>query len=139
MPVDLYTHFVDTSGDTIFSSFQFQTAFISDFNIKVLYTIHIIEYHYSHVNILFIYISIQYNTILLCGQYSMVYNFTNPNVFFFVFLFLQDMLLRAVRSSKIHQTGVQPTIKPHKWSYASAFLYSLTLITTIGKFIYTYV
>lgn len=51
--------------------------------------------------------------------------------FFFCF---QDMLLRAVRTSKIQQTGVQPTIKPHKWSYASAFLYSLTLITTIGKY-----
>ncbi|XP_037030008.1 TWiK family of potassium channels protein 7 [Bradysia coprophila] len=44
----------------------------------------------------------------------------------------QDSLLRAVKTSKIQQTGVQPTIKPHKWSYASAFLYSLTLITTIG-------
>lgn len=45
----------------------------------------------------------------------------------------QDKLLRAVRSSKIHQTGVQPAVASHKWSYASAFLYSLTLITTIGK------
>ncbi|KAJ6635735.1 TWiK family of potassium channels protein 18, partial [Pseudolycoriella hygida] len=44
----------------------------------------------------------------------------------------QDMLLSAVKSSKIQQTGVQPTVNPHKWTYASAFLYSLTLITTIG-------
>lgn len=46
---------------------------------------------------------------------------------------LQDKLLRAVRTSKIQQTGVPPTVATHKWSYASAFLYSLTLITTIGE------
>ncbi|XP_037915874.1 TWiK family of potassium channels protein 7 [Hermetia illucens] len=44
----------------------------------------------------------------------------------------QDTLLRAVRASKIQQPGAQPIISSHKWSYASAFLYSLTLITTIG-------
>ncbi|XP_055374897.1 TWiK family of potassium channels protein 7-like [Condylostylus longicornis] len=44
----------------------------------------------------------------------------------------QDNLLRAVRASKIQEPGVQPSIPSHKWSYASAFLYSLTLITTIG-------
>lgn len=43
----------------------------------------------------------------------------------------QDTLLRVVKSSKVN-TGLQPSTKPHKWSYASAFLYSLTLITTIG-------
>lgn len=56
-------------------------------------------------------------------------------VFGFLFFSLQDMLLRAVRATKIQQTGAQPSIKPHKWSYASAFLYSITLITTIGKYI----
>lgn len=49
--------------------------------------------------------------------------------------FLQDTLLRAVRSTKIQNTaGVQTPIRAHKWSYASAFLYSITLITTIGEF-----
>lgn len=48
-------------------------------------------------------------------------------------LLFQDTLLRAVRASKIQHTGIQPSVKPHKWSYASAFLYSITLITTIGK------
>lgn len=50
----------------------------------------------------------------------------------FAFVPKQDKLLRAVRTSKIQQSGVQPTTTSHKWSYASAFLYSLTLITTIG-------
>lgn len=62
--------------------------------------------------------------------------FFKKKTFFFVF---QDSLLRAVKTSKIQQTGVQPTIKPHKWSYASAFLYSLTLITTIGEYISFYI
>ncbi|KAM7348422.1 potassium channel, subfamily K, member 16-like [Cochliomyia hominivorax] len=44
----------------------------------------------------------------------------------------QDTLLRSVRQSKIHQPGVQMNPPTHKWTYASAFLYSLTLITTIG-------
>lgn len=45
----------------------------------------------------------------------------------------QDSLLRAVRQSKMQQPGVQLLLPTgHKWSYASAFLYSLTLITTIG-------
>ncbi|XP_059222830.1 TWiK family of potassium channels protein 18 [Stomoxys calcitrans] len=45
----------------------------------------------------------------------------------------QDTLLRTVRSqSKVHQTGVPMNPPSHKWTYASAFLYSLTLITTIG-------
>ncbi|XP_055856613.1 potassium channel subfamily K member 18-like isoform X1 [Episyrphus balteatus] len=45
----------------------------------------------------------------------------------------QDTLLRAVRQSKVQQPGVQLMLPTgHKWSYASAFLYSLTLITTIG-------
>ncbi|XP_058978524.1 TWiK family of potassium channels protein 7 [Musca domestica] len=44
----------------------------------------------------------------------------------------QDTLLRSVRQSKIHQTGVPMNPPSHKWTYASAFLYSLTLITTIG-------
>lgn len=47
----------------------------------------------------------------------------------------QDTILRAVRASKAQQvTNVQSNAKPYKWTYASAFLYSLTLITTIGKF-----
>ncbi|KAH8272123.1 hypothetical protein KR044_004812, partial [Drosophila immigrans] len=46
----------------------------------------------------------------------------------------QDTLLRAVRQSKVYQPGgVQMNAPTHKWSYASAFLYSLTLITTIGE------
>lgn len=50
------------------------------------------------------------------------------------FLPLQDTLLRAVKlNSNLQQTGTPPTPKTHKWSYASAFLYSLTLITTIGE------
>ncbi|KXJ76972.1 potassium channel subfamily K member 10-like [Aedes albopictus] len=45
----------------------------------------------------------------------------------------QDTILRAVRASKAQQvTNVQSNAKPYKWTYASAFLYSLTLITTIG-------
>ncbi|XP_075157341.1 potassium channel, subfamily K, member 16 [Haematobia irritans] len=44
----------------------------------------------------------------------------------------QDTLLRTVRQSKVHQTGVPMNPPSHKWTYASAFLYSLTLITTIG-------
>ncbi|XP_065092139.1 TWiK family of potassium channels protein 18-like [Ochlerotatus camptorhynchus] len=45
----------------------------------------------------------------------------------------QDTILRAVRASKSQQvTNVQSNAKPYKWTYASAFLYSLTLITTIG-------
>lgn len=48
--------------------------------------------------------------------------------------FIQDTLLRSIRATKIQQSGgIQPPLKPHKWSYASAFLYSITLITTIGK------
>lgn len=47
---------------------------------------------------------------------------------------LQDTLLREVKSNPhLQQTGTPPTPKTHKWSYASAFLYSLTLITTIGE------
>ncbi|EDV92428.1 GH24916 [Drosophila grimshawi] len=46
----------------------------------------------------------------------------------------QDTLLRAVRQSKVYQPGgVQMNAPTHKWTYASAFLYSLTLITTIGE------
>lgn len=49
-------------------------------------------------------------------------------------LSLQDTLLRAVRQSKVYQPGgVQMNAPTHKWTYASAFLYSLTLITTIGE------
>uniref|UniRef100_A0A0K8WJF3 TWiK family of potassium channels protein 18 n=2 Tax=Bactrocera latifrons TaxID=174628 RepID=A0A0K8WJF3_BACLA len=44
----------------------------------------------------------------------------------------QETLLRAVRQSKIYQPGEQMNPPTHKWTYASAFLYSLTLITTIG-------
>ncbi|XP_055600081.1 TWiK family of potassium channels protein 7 [Uranotaenia lowii] len=45
----------------------------------------------------------------------------------------QDTILRAVRASRSQQvTNVQNQSKPYKWTYASAFLYSLTLITTIG-------
>lgn len=50
----------------------------------------------------------------------------------------QDTLLRSVRQSKIHQTGVPMNSPTHKWTYASAFLYSLTLITTIGKSTFIY-
>nr|ABC86281.1 RE09672p [Drosophila melanogaster] len=45
----------------------------------------------------------------------------------------QDTLLRAVRQSKVYPPGgIQLNAPTHKWTYASAFLYSLTLITTIG-------
>ncbi|ALC49219.1 CG42340 [Drosophila busckii] len=45
----------------------------------------------------------------------------------------QDTLLRAVRQSKVYQPGgVQMNAPAHKWTYSSAFLYSMTLITTIG-------
>lgn len=55
--------------------------------------------------------------------------------FSFCFCFFsQDTLLRAVRQSKVYQPGgVQMNAPTHKWTYASAFLYSLTLITTIGE------
>lgn len=47
---------------------------------------------------------------------------------------LQDTILSAVRASRSQQIStIQSPIKPYKWTYASAFLYSLTLITTIGK------
>ncbi|KAH8265952.1 hypothetical protein KR026_005274, partial [Drosophila bipectinata] len=46
----------------------------------------------------------------------------------------QDTLLRAVRQSKVYPPGgIQMNAPTHKWTYASAFLYSLTLITTIGE------
>ncbi|KAH8306602.1 hypothetical protein KR018_009561 [Drosophila ironensis] len=46
----------------------------------------------------------------------------------------QDTLLRAVRQSKVYPAGgIQMNAPTHKWTYASAFLYSLTLITTIGE------
>ncbi|KAH8355438.1 hypothetical protein KR084_006451 [Drosophila pseudotakahashii] len=46
----------------------------------------------------------------------------------------QDTLLRAVRQSKVYPPGgIQLNAPTHKWTYASAFLYSLTLITTIGE------
>lgn len=51
----------------------------------------------------------------------------------------QDMLLRSVRATKVQQTGYQPLTKTHRWSYASAFLYSITLITTIGKHIISFI
>ncbi|SPP78794.1 TWiK family of potassium channels protein 7 [Drosophila guanche] len=45
----------------------------------------------------------------------------------------QDTLLRAVRQSKVYPPGgIQLNAPTHKWTYASAFLYSMTLITTIG-------
>ncbi|XP_053952121.1 TWiK family of potassium channels protein 7 [Anastrepha ludens] len=44
----------------------------------------------------------------------------------------QETLLRAVRQSKLYQPGEPMNPPTHKWTYASAFLYSLTLITTIG-------
>ncbi|XP_050091926.1 TWiK family of potassium channels protein 18 isoform X1 [Anopheles aquasalis] len=48
-------------------------------------------------------------------------------------LHFQDTILRAVRASRTQQvTNVQQNTRPYKWTYASAFLYSLTLITTIG-------
>lgn len=53
-----------------------------------------------------------------------------------IFLFSQNTIITAMRASKPQQTGVQSTVKPHKWTYASAFLYSLTLITTIGKCVF---
>lgn len=53
-----------------------------------------------------------------------------------IFLFSQNTIITAMRTSKPQQTGVQSTVKPHKWTYASAFLYSLTLITTIGKCVF---
>ncbi|GAB0100453.1 hypothetical protein DMENIID0001_164930 [Sergentomyia squamirostris] len=47
----------------------------------------------------------------------------------------QDTLLRAVQSSKLQQPGLQPVIKAYRWDYASGFLYSLALITTVESFI----
>lgn len=55
-----------------------------------------------------------------------------------IFLFSQNTIITAMRTSKPQQTGVQSTAKPHKWTYASAFLYSLTLITTIGKCVFIF-
>lgn len=55
-----------------------------------------------------------------------------------IFLFSQNTIITAMRASKPQQTGVQSTVKPHKWTYASAFLYSLTLITTIGKCVFKF-
>lgn len=55
-----------------------------------------------------------------------------------IFQFSQNTIITAMRASKPQQTGVQSTVKPHKWTYASAFLYSLTLITTIGKCVFIF-
>ncbi|XP_052860247.1 potassium channel subfamily K member 10-like [Anopheles cruzii] len=48
-------------------------------------------------------------------------------------LHFQDTILRAVRASRTQKIpNMQQNARPYKWTYASAFLYSLTLITTIG-------
>lgn len=57
-----------------------------------------------------------------------------PNYGELLFINRQDTLLRSVRQSKLYQPGIQANTPTHKWTYASAFLYSLTLITTIGKY-----
>lgn len=44
----------------------------------------------------------------------------------------QETLLNAVKQSQLQQPSTTPLTQPNKWTYASAFLYSLTLITTIG-------
>jgi hypothetical protein len=52
-------------------------------------------------------------------------------------LFLpQETILQALKLSRAQQAQSmkQPPPPPYKWTYASAFLYSLTLITTIGEF-----
>lgn len=46
----------------------------------------------------------------------------------------QDSLLRAIRSPKAYNSDAQQKISAHKWSYSSAFLYSISLITTIGTY-----
>lgn len=49
---------------------------------------------------------------------------------------LQETILVALKSNARAQqiTTVKQTAIPYKWTYASAFLYSLTLITTIGEY-----
>lgn len=49
--------------------------------------------------------------------------------------FFQETILVALKSNARAQqiTTVKQTAIPYKWTYASAFLYSLTLITTIGE------
>lgn len=67
-------------------------------------------------------------------DYTHVFICLTLSLSFFSSLPLQDTLLRAVRQSKVYQPGgVQMNAPTHKWTYASAFLYSLTLITTIGE------
>lgn len=46
----------------------------------------------------------------------------------------QEKILHALKASRAQQiSNVKEHNTQHKWTYASAFLYSLTLITTIGK------
>lgn len=51
----------------------------------------------------------------------------------------QETILQALKLSRAQQTQtVKQPPTPYKWTYASAFLYSLTLITTIGKNAFVY-
>jgi hypothetical protein len=50
---------------------------------------------------------------------------------------LQETIIQALKLSRVQQTQtVKQPPTPYKWTYASAFLYSLTLITTIGTYVY---
>lgn len=51
----------------------------------------------------------------------------------------QEALFRALRGHTVNGDGGKAlyyTAQAHKWSFSSSFLYSLTLITTIGELMY---
>jgi hypothetical protein len=57
----------------------------------------------------------------------------NFNEFLCYFFYSQENILHALKIARAQQVQNVKQPAQHKWSYASAFLYSLTLITTIGK------
>lgn len=46
--------------------------------------------------------------------------------------------MNSIQVTSSEQRDEQTTTRPHKWTYASASLYSLTLITTIGMLNYIF-
>lgn len=42
--------------------------------------------------------------------------------------------MNSIQVTSSEQRDEHTTTRPHKWTYASASLYSLTLITTIGMY-----